>query len=477
MSLRYKFAIAFLCSLLVVITFATISILSVQKQNSVVQFQENRNAFFSVFLDTCKISIKSHDEEQVNLIINSMIDMRKYDIVYVFLVSGYKEVSFFSDTANNDVFLARSRFVFEVQETNYLSAVGTNIYEHSAPLMWQDKYMGSLIVGFSQDYIHKQTDKDILMLAKSISVIVVVSIIFSILCIDFIANWISEPITVLMKTLDKIIESGKYIKTKIICHDEVGKLANTFNVMIDKLQEIDSLKDDFVSNVSHELRTPLSAIDGYCNLLLESNDSKLLTAQQKKGLNIIKDATQRLTGFINNILDISKIKAGKFDVEIVSIKIEETIKELVDFFRPLATIQKKKLICKIDSDVSFVQADKEKIKQIIQNLLGNAFKFTDVGAEIKIFAKTIVVDKNNYVEISISDNGIGIDKNNLNKIFDKFYQIKEGKFNRPKGTGLGLSIVYELVKIHKGTIKAESIFGKGSVFKFTLPVSATSITN
>ena len=259
------------------------------------------------------------------------------------------------------------------------------------------------------------------------------------------------------------------VNVNVIRSDEIGLLAKTFNEMIVKVKETDELKDGFVSSVSHELRSPLTTIDRYCDLLMEGVEKQYSAQQQLKGLKIIKDATIRLTNFINNILDLAKIKAGKFEIKAGPVFVDEIIKEIVLLFESLAVTQNKNLSFELSAGVSAIYGDNERIKQVITNLVSNAFKFTREGDGIKISAMISPSYGEEFVEIWVADTGIGLAKQDAEKVFEKFYQVKEGEFKKPKGTGLGLSIVYEIVRLHHGRIwryqsncPPESAKGKGN---------------
>jgi signal transduction histidine kinase len=188
----------------------------------------------------------------------------------------------------------------------------------------------------------------------------------------------------------------------------------------------------------------------------------------------MKDATIRLTNFINNILDLAKIKAGKFEIRRTQVNVSDLAHEIVSLFESLAAQQGKKLTYEAVGETPPIEVDPEKIKQVITNLIGNAMKFTPAGAEIKVSSRAVKPQGSNiasYIEVWIADTGIGIPPEAVGKVFDKFFQVQESENKKPKGTGLGLAIVAEIIKLHDGKIWVESTLGKGSVFKFLLPVT------
>lgn len=257
--------------------------------------------------------------------------------------------------------------------------------------------------------------------------------------------------------------------------DEIGTLAKEFNEMAIKLKELDQLKDDFVSSVSHELRSPLSAISGYVELLSSKPLEQIMPEKRSKAFGIIRESTLRLAKFINDILDMAKIKAGRIDLHKQAFDVRAAIEELFGLFMPL--FEKKRIEAKVDVPITLapVLADGEKIKQVLTNLISNAIKFTPENGKIAIVAKEV----ERLVAISVSDTGIGIPKEYHHEIFERFKQVRgpREKAISAKGTGLGLAIAKGIVEAHSGKIWVESEPDKGSVFHFTLPRTAATYTH
>jgi two-component system phosphate regulon sensor histidine kinase PhoR len=189
--------------------------------------------------------------------------------------------------------------------------------------------------------------------------------------------------------------------------------------------------------------------------------------KQKKALDIIRESTVRLTNFINNILDLAKIKAGRMEMKKMPTDMFELAEEIVQLFRPMAAKDGKDLLNGVPQNLPKIDADGERIKQVIINLLGNALKFTPQGATITIGGALVT---ETMIEATVADTGVGIPADEIGKVFEKFYQVKGGALKKPKGTGLGLAIVAEIIKLHNGAITVESEFGKGTTFRFTIPV-------
>ena len=241
-------------------------------------------------------------------------------------------------------------------------------------------------------------------------------------------------------------------------------------------------KTEFLSNVSHELRTPLTSVLGFAKIMKKrldnvifpqviSNDAKTVKTVRQVGENvdIIIEEGNRLTALINDVLDLAKIEAGKLEWKIRPISIARVIDRSINV--TTALFEQKKgvtLIREIDDDLPFVLADRDKLIQVIINFVSNAVKFTEKGSV------TCRVKKLNEEEIvfSIIDTGIGIEKSDLPRVFEKFQQMGDTLTDKPEGTGLGLAICKEIIGYHHGRIWAESKIGKGSTFSFTLPIDA-----
>ena len=164
------------------------------------------------------------------------------------------------------------------------------------------------------------------------------------------------------------------------------------------------------------------------------------------------------------------MKANKLEVKKVDADIAPIIDEIVTLYQPLAAQQKKKVFAEINGKIPKVNIDVEKIKQVITNLVSNAMKFTKENGSVGVKAfPTSNGYGDDYIEIWVQDDGVGIPKQQVDLVFQKFYQVHDGEFKRPKGTGLGLTIVFEMIKLHKGYVWAESDLGKGTTFKFALP--------
>ncbi|HEY2991030.1 MAG TPA: ATP-binding protein [Candidatus Binatia bacterium] len=231
-----------------------------------------------------------------------------------------------------------------------------------------------------------------------------------------------------------------------------------------RLKELDKMKSDFVSNVSHELRTPLTAIKASVDNMLDGITG-LLNEKQDRYLARIKSNTDRLARLINDLLDLSRIEAGRIDLKPSHLPLLQLAKEVAEILRTVAGQKLISLEVAAD-DGATAWADRDKVTQVLINLVDNAVKFTPHHGTV-----TIAVRKNGdqWAQVSVADTGPGMSGDQIGKIFDKFYRIDQSGKQKTKGTGLGLAISKALVEMHGGKIWAESKVGKGSTFFFTLP--------
>jgi signal transduction histidine kinase len=234
-----------------------------------------------------------------------------------------------------------------------------------------------------------------------------------------------------------------------------------------KRHEIDQVKSDFISIVSHELRTPLTSIKAFTELILIK--PKMSAEKRNKVLTIINNETDRLARLINDILDLTKIESGKLSWHVTKISLEEIIQTSVSGIQSLADNKSLAMTTGIKSPLPLIYGDRDRLIQVITNILSNAIKFTPQGGKIQITAHQGDTPKPQIV-VSVSDTGIGIPTGDLNLIFDKFRRSGDVLTNNTEGTGLGLTITRQIVEFHGGTIWAESTPGRGSVFTFTLPL-------
>jgi PAS domain S-box-containing protein len=233
--------------------------------------------------------------------------------------------------------------------------------------------------------------------------------------------------------------------------------------------EVDRLKSEFVATVSHELRTPMTSIKGYVDILL-MGAAGALNENQTHFLDIVRLNTERLSVLVNDLLDISRIQAGRVSLLLQSIDLREVADDVVADILRRSQEENKAIALMVDAppDLPRVTGDLERVRQIIGNLMDNAYNYTPANGQIHVQMQTV----NGMVQVDVKDTGIGINPDDVERVFERFYRGEDPLVLATPGTGLGLAIVRQLVAMHKGKIWMEStgIPGQGSKFSFTLPV-------
>jgi signal transduction histidine kinase/CheY-like chemotaxis protein len=245
---------------------------------------------------------------------------------------------------------------------------------------------------------------------------------------------------------------------------EVEEFSHSILRAKEEVERGSKFKDQFLSTMSHELRTPLNAVLGFSDLLADERYGPLNERQQRY-VSHIHTGGKHLLSLISDILDLSKIEAGRMELAIESLRVGTVFGEVLSAMRPLADRKSQELSMSVEAGLA-VRADSTRFKQVLMNLLGNAIKFTPDGGQIEVAAR-LVRDK---VRVEVRDNGPGIPPEEQKRIFEAFYRLREsGK--KTEGTGLGLAITHRLVELHGGELSLESQMGQGSCFHFCLPVA------
>ncbi|UZP66466.1 response regulator [Desulfovibrio mangrovi] len=366
---------------------------------------------------------------------------------------------------------------------------------YSEELGMDGQYIGSVLVMVTVEHVRKELlDQVIATGARTIALVTVLGCL-----ILYVARkTVIRPIQRLSDTTRSIAEDKIYMVRAEKTHDdEIGSLVDSFNEMLERIEARDQMlnnrrkhlealvtertaeleearrksedaskaKSEFVANMSHELRTPMNAIIG----MIDITEKTKLTAKQQEYLKIIKASARSLLGIVNDILDISKIEAQRLELEVIPFDLRKLLDEVTDLFGDRVSEKGVELVADIDSDVpnSFL-GDPLRLKQVLINLVTNAFKFTDRG-EVYVSISLASLDRGNAVlDFFVRDTGIGIPKDRQRNLFEMFTQADGSTTRKYGGTGLGLAIARELVTLMGGSINVESEVGKGSVFHFSV---------
>lgn len=251
-------------------------------------------------------------------------------------------------------------------------------------------------------------------------------------------------------------------------HDEYAKLQMELSYMEEKIKNLDNYQKNFIANVSHDFRSPLTSIKGYAEAMLDGTIPEELYA---KYLDVIVFEVERLTKLTSNLLSLNQFEQGRHTLEITSFDINQTIKRTAASFEGTCMKKHIKLKLTFSEKETMVNADQARIQQVLYNLLDNAIKFSHKDSEIHI--KT--TEHRDKVAISVKDFGIGIPKDGLKKVWERFYKTDLSRGKDKKGTGLGLSITKEIITAHNENINVTSTEGAGTEFTFTLPLTTPNI--
>jgi signal transduction histidine kinase len=249
---------------------------------------------------------------------------------------------------------------------------------------------------------------------------------------------------------------------------ENAKLYTRTRAVVEQLRDAERFKDAFFSNVSHELRTPLTSIIGYSEALLAKMAGDL-TASQREAVTNIHNSGALLLEIVSNLLDLSKIRAGKMELHLGEFSMKHLVVNCLKAMEPLAARTAIALVHTLGDDPLVIRADQIKVKQILLNLLSNAIKFSPHGGRVVVEARDSLIDDRPAIEVAVVDRGIGIKEEDLGKIFQEFTQVDSSFTRAYGGTGLGLAIVKQFAEMHGGQVSVASQIGRGCRFAVTLP--------
>lgn len=277
----------------------------------------------------------------------------------------------------------------------------------------------------------------------------------------FLAQRIVKPIRELTRAARYMAE-GDWTRRAIHRNDdEIGQLAETFNVMVMELSRREKLKDDFISSISHELRTPLTSIKGWSETLKESEPTED-DEEVKLGLSIISRETERLSGLVEDLLDFSKLSARTMELHSEVLDFNGPVKETVNQLAVREEHTRVRILATYGKSPITVRGDANRLKQVIINLIDNALKFTPAGGTIRVVTKT----EQDVAMLTVSDTGCGIEEEDLPHVTEKFYKASTGQ----GGSGLGLAICKEIIELHGGQLTIDSERGAGTIVTIRVPL-------
>jgi len=323
------------------------------------------------------------------------------------------------------------------------------------PIWAGDRIVGAVLVGSSmaelEDTIAEMYWLTLLFLAASALVAGVL--------IYMSSRTISRPLRQ-MNEAARVISDGDFEKRiPVESKDEVGQLAESFNNMAESLQEQEQIRRAFIANLSHDIRSPLTSMQGFLQAI---NDGTVPEEKLHYYLGIIMDESNRLIKLANNILDVSLLQETALNL--TDFDINDLIRKTVLSFEPQATTKNLQIHCRFAHESDIIRADYDKIQRVVYNLVDNAVKFVPEAGEIVVETNL----DNEFVYVSVQDNGKGISPEDQAQIFERFFKGDFSRNEYKKGSGLGLSIVRELVRAHGGQITIQSAPGEGCLFTFSI---------
>ena len=276
---------------------------------------------------------------------------------------------------------------------------------------------------------------------------------------SYFVNSIVMPVKAITASASKIATGDFDIRLESSTDDEIGRLVDSINSMAAGLAESEKIKNDFISSVSHELRTPLTAIKGWGETVMNCGpDERELSV---KGMEIIIRETDRLSGLVEDLLDFSRIQNGRMSISLRRLDLNQEAADAVDMFTERCAAEKKALTLTADGQPVVISGDRNRLRQVMVNIIDNAIKYTDEGGLIQV----IISRENGCGVITVTDNGCGISRRDLPRITRRFYKAS----SRKGGFGIGLAVVDEIVKLHQGSLSITSTEGKGTTVKVSLP--------
>jgi signal transduction histidine kinase len=320
----------------------------------------------------------------------------------------------------------------------------------------------------SRDHARSETRNTTLLVAAGLAGALLAALIL----FSGLINSMRAPLGRLVEGARRL--AGGDLKTRVEVGGpvEIATLGRAFNEMANSLERdarerdrVERMKDDFVLTVSHELRTPVTVVKGFAEMLTAQRDS--LNTRQFEAAEVIAESSSQLQKMINDLLDLARSDAGKLRIEPKPTSVRALAQRVGRQMRQHFDEKDQRFTVSVEKDLPEVDADADRIAQVLANLLTNANKYAPEGAQVQLAATRI----GDQVEFAVSDNGPGLGEEELDQVFDRFWRAQSGDTQEIGGTGLGLAIAKSLVELHGGSISATSTPGKGATFRFVLPIA------
>jgi signal transduction histidine kinase len=320
----------------------------------------------------------------------------------------------------------------------------------------------------SRDHARSETRNTTILVAAGLGAALLAALIL----FSGLINSMRAPLGRLVEGARRL--AGGDLKTRVEVGGpvEIASLGRAFNEMANSLERdarerdrVEQMKDDFVLTVSHELRTPVTVVKGFAEMLTAQR--KGLNSRQYEAAEVIAESAAQLHTMINDLLDLARSDAGKLRIEPAATPVRPLAQRVGRQMRPHFEEKDQSLIVSVEKDLPDVEADPDRIGQVLANLLTNANKYSQEGANVRLAATRVGEE----IEFAVSDNGPGLAEEELDHVFDRFWRAESGETQSVGGTGLGLAIAKSLVELHGGAISANSVPGEGATFRFVLPIA------
>ena len=472
MSFKYRFILSFvILEIIFILLIVTINFISINS-NSKKLIEEKIESNIIYLEQLVKVPVSIYDLASLDNLVDST---KEYMNSIVIL------------DANNKILSKNYSYKYMNQEEllKIKSNKSIDIKNESYEIVFKELYEDDIVIGSmylifdisgNTQFIENNT--------RATLFIIFIEILISTLLSFIIGSKLTNKLIKLSKIATRI-GNEEIVKVPFLnIKDEIGNLSNSMNIMQDnlikrnheisssntllkkqkeELKDANKSKDDFLANMSHELKTPLNSIN-IISSILKKNSKNNLDEEQIKSLEIINSCGNDLLYLINDVLDLSKLEAGEISLNYDEVNFTSFINTIYETILPQMQERKLDFTCEIDSTIKKIYTDRHRVNQIVKNLLSNSLKFTHKGS-----IKLTVKDENENIRIIVEDEGIGIPKEKLNHIFDRFKQVDESTTRKYGGTGLGLSICKELTVLLKGTIEVNSTVKKGTTFEVVIP--------
>ncbi len=342
----------------------------------------------------------------------------------------------------------------------YFNSFEEDVLSVTAPIIINYKVQGYVVIHSTMSSIEDFANQ----LLNISYIMLVIFFLLSLIILIFFTNMVYMPLRKITTATEQYASGNLHYQFQVDSEDEIGYLAASLSYMASELARGEDDQKKLVANVSHDFRSPLTSIKGYSEAML---DGTIPPELYEKYLTIVRDESDRLIKLTNSLLTLNNLNTDGMILDKSDFDLNEIIRKTVATFEGSCRQKRITLKLVLTGDKLYVHADMTKIQQVLYNLLDNAIKFSHKDSDIKIET----VEKHNKVLVSVKDSGIGIPKESIRQIWDRFYKTDLSRGKDKKGTGLGLSITREIIRSHGENINVISTEGEGSEFIFTLPIS------